>query len=180
MKEVWENIPNYNGYQVSSLGNIRTYNKITCSKFHGTRHWKNRMIKQKISTNQYGRKDCRVELWNNGKHKTFLVARLVAFTFNKIPLDSELTVNHKDGNSLNNKIENLEIITRKENIQHAYKNNLYSNMIKIKIIDKNNNITKTFNCLNKANNYINRNHSYLSSKIKKNIFENDKYIWQII
>lgn len=178
--EIWKDIPNYKGYQVSNLGNVRTNNKITYTKRHGIRHWKDRLLKKKISTNKYGRKDYRVELWGNGKHKTYLVARLVAFTFYNKPIESELTVNHKDGNTLNNNIDNLEIITRKENIQHGFKNNLYSHCKKVKITDKNNNIEKTFNCLSKANDYINKQHGYLSQKIKKNIFENDKYIWKLI
>ena len=115
MQEIWKDIPNYSGYQVSNLGNVRTFNKITYTDYAGIRHWKDRILKQKMTTNKYGRKDCRVELWNNGKHKTYLVARLVTFTFYNQPLESKLTVNHKDGNSLNNNINNLEIITRKEN-----------------------------------------------------------------
>lgn len=180
MEEIWKNIPNYKGYQVSNLGNVRTHNKITYTERHGIRHWKDRVLKQKISEKKYGRKDCRVELWNNGEHKTYLVARLIAFTFYEIPIESNLTVNHKDGNSMNNKLDNLEIITRKENIQHAFKNNLYSNLIKIKIINKNNGIEKVFNSLSDGNKYINKKHSYLSLKIKKNKFENNNFTWQII
>lgn len=43
MKEIWMDIPNYKGYQVSNFGKVRTYNKITYSKKHGERHWKNRI-----------------------------------------------------------------------------------------------------------------------------------------
>ena len=35
-----------------------------------------------------------------------------------------LTVNHKDGNTLNNSIENLEVITIEENQLHAKENGL--------------------------------------------------------
>lgn len=180
MNEIWKDIPNYEGYQVSNLGNIRTYNKTTFTKRHGIRHWKDRILKQKISTNKYGRKDCRVELWNNGKHKTFLVARLVVFTFNDIPINSDLTTNHIDGNSLNNNLNNLEIITKKENIQHEFRTGLCKNQIKVKIEDK---ITGTIifpSSLNEGNKYINRTHDYLSKKIKNNIFENDRYKWELI
>lgn len=36
----------------------------------------------------------------------------------------KIVINHKDGNKLNNHISNLEVITQKENIQHAAKMNL--------------------------------------------------------
>lgn len=57
------------------------------------------MLKPKISKKD----NCsRVELWNNGKHKTFLLHRLVADAFLEKNINSEMTVNHKDGNRQNN------------------------------------------------------------------------------
>lgn len=35
-----------------------------------------------------------------------------------------LEINHKDGNKLNNKISNLELVTHSENMRHAYLNGL--------------------------------------------------------
>lgn len=46
-----------------------------------------------------------------------LLHRLIADTFIK-NVDG-LTVNHKDGNTLNNSIDNLEVVTLRENIDHA-------------------------------------------------------------
>lgn len=181
MKEIWKDIPNFKGYQVSNLGNIRTYNKVTYTKTHGERHWENRILKQKItkSTKNKNRKDCRVDLWENGRPHTLLVARLVAFTFNEVDLYSKLTVNHIDGNSLNNNLSNLEIITRKENIQHAFNNGLMP-YNEIKVIDKEKKLVCHFRSMSEASKFIEKNHGYISNQIKKNKYENNKYKWEIL
>ena len=59
-----------------------------------------------------------VSLNKNGKSKTVHIHRLVAETFLTNP-DKLPEVNHKDGNKLNNCVENLEWCTSKENVQHS-------------------------------------------------------------
>lgn len=177
MEEIWKDIPNYNGYQVSNLGRVRTFNKTTYTKKHGVRHWKNRILKFKGETYDTG---YRVDLWKDGKAKSFLVARLVAFTFNDVDINNHnLTVDHLDCNRFNNNINNLELVSLQENIKRAYDNDLTPS-IKIKIIDKKNNKETNFRSLAKGNIYINQNHCYLSEKIKKNIYENELYRWELI
>lgn len=50
--------------------------------------------------------------------KTYSVHRLVASAF--IGQNDDLTVNHKDGNKNNNRLENLEYCTQAENNRHAF------------------------------------------------------------
>ena len=100
-KEIWKSIKNYeNIYKINDYGviqNIKT----------------NKIIKPSI--NKYGY--YQVSLYNNGKNKNELVHRLVAQTFltNK---ENKPTVNHIDGDKLNNNISNLEFATQKEQSNH--------------------------------------------------------------
>lgn len=57
--------------------------------------------------------------------KSYLVHRLVAKAFILNP-DNKEEVNHKDGNKLNNSVDNLEWVNRIENIIHGFENNLIS------------------------------------------------------
>lgn len=96
--EVWKDIANYNNYEVSTFGNVR--NKKT-----------GRILKPANMGGYYG-----VGL-SNIKTKTFQVHRLVAQTFIENP-ENKAHVNHKDKNSLNNHLTNLEWNTPKENNIH--------------------------------------------------------------
>lgn len=78
-----------------------------------------RNIFLKLQTNRYGY--LYVDLCKNGKRKHFTIHRLLANAFIFNP-DNKPEVNHKDGNKLNNCIENLEWCTPLENTLHAHKN----------------------------------------------------------
>lgn len=177
MEEIWKNIPDYDGYQVSNLGRVRTFNKVTY-KNGVKRNWKNRILKYKGKTYATG---YRVDLWKDGKPKTFLVARLVAFTFNNEDITNhKLTVDHIDGNRFNNNLDNLELVSLAENIKRGFDTGLYKNQIKVKIINKQTNEENTFINLSKGSKFINHNSGYLSNKLKKNIFENKNFKWELL
>lgn len=60
--EEWLDISNYQGYQVSNLGRVKTHNKITHTEKHGNRYWKDKILKQKVTKNKRGRYDARIDL----------------------------------------------------------------------------------------------------------------------
>ena len=181
-KEVWKDIPNYQGYQVSNLGRVRTYNKITRNKLYEERHWKNRILKpiKNASKKSSTKPSYTVCLWKNNKPKKYLIHRLVAFTFYNKDINENLTVDHIDGNRNNNKLDNLEIVSLKENIQRGFKNKLYTMQKPIEIIEIETNNRYIFNSMSLASQFIGKNKGYISDKVKKDIFYNKKYKWNII
>lgn len=62
-------------------------------------------------------------IYINGKPKTRRVHRLVAEEFLNKETNRNV-VNHIDGNKNNNTVENLEWVTSRENLEHAWENNL--------------------------------------------------------
>ena len=144
MKEQWKDIKGYEGiYQASNKGNIKgVEGRTTFTKRHGIRTWKENIMKFRGSNYQTGN---RVTLWKNGKSKEFLVARLVAFTFYEKDIKNrKLTVNHIDGNRLNNNINNLELVSMGDNIRHAFETGLQTNQIKTIVKNTYNNKIKTY------------------------------------
>lgn len=109
-------------YEVSNLGNIRSLDrfKITNGRYGKMKSKiKGRILKPSTNHDNY----YQVVLSKNGKSKMFRLHRIVAQTFIQNTQNKE-QVNHKNGNKLDNRVENLEWCTCKENIQHALDNNL--------------------------------------------------------
>ena len=128
MSEKWKDIPGYEGlYQASTEGRIRTApGKTTHTDRHGDRHWKTRILKGRGDNYATGK---RVNLWKDGKPKDFLQARLVALVW--VPgYAPELTVNHINGNRMDNRIENLEWISLADNVRHAFGIGLHDHRMK--------------------------------------------------
>lgn len=166
------------------MGRIRTTEgKTTYTKLHGERKWKQRILKPK------GRKDfnvCgyRVSLWKNGKHKDFLVARLVCTTWHENLIDTKMTVNHKDGNRLNNHIDNLEWLSLGDNIRHGFENGLYK-QDKIVLVCVATGQKFEFRSQSEASKFLKRNHGYINylinNKKKYAVSQNgEKYIYWIV
>lgn len=175
---VWKDIPDFSGYQVSDSGLVRTHNKVTHTQMHGDRHWKDRILKPKLSKNSK-RNQARVDLWKDGKPHTFLVSRLVAFTFYECDInDSSMTVNHIDGNWKNDDLNNLEIISLSDNIRHGFENGLYAKCKRLKVTDKE--TGEVFICRSEAeaSRKIGKSSGYIYEMKRKCKHENDRFRWE--
>ena len=115
--EIWKDIPNYEGlYQASNLGRIRSLDRVTNYKNKGKCIKKGKILKLYLVHNYVG---CRLMV--NGISKNKLVHRLVWTAFNgQIPEGYE--VNHLDERPVNNRLENLNLVTHKENINWGTRN----------------------------------------------------------
>lgn len=108
--ECWKVINDYPNYEISNKGVVR---RLMPGK--GNTH-AGRIRKQSINM-------CGYLMISFPGPKTVSVHRLVAKTFIG---ESDLDINHIDGNKLNNSVENLEYVTRSENALHAFKLGLWA------------------------------------------------------
>lgn len=113
VNERWKPIQGYDGeYLISDHGRVKSVKKYVNDELL-IRH---KIIAPHITHNNY----MRITLSYKGKKRKHYVARLVAEHFVDKPQREKLQVNHRDGNKLNNHYLNLEWVTAKENVQHAF------------------------------------------------------------
>lgn len=105
-------------YAVSNLGNIKNIKT-------------EKVLKPEITNKGYKK----ISLSINGKRKKFYIHRLVALMFLENNNPKKDNVNHKDGNKLNNIVENLEWCTSSENQIHAIEAGLKPQNIPIAAIN---------------------------------------------
>lgn len=111
MKEIWKPIENFENYEISSYGRIRSLN------FNNEKRIS--LLKTSISKKGY----VRVRVSKNNKKYTINIHKLVGLAYVPNP-DNKPQINHLDGNKQNNYYKNLEWSTNLENQIHARENGL--------------------------------------------------------
>lgn len=105
MGEIWKDIKGYEGlYQISDRGNVKSF-----------KYGKERKLKPCKFGNGY----LIINLSINGYYNSFNIHRLVCESFLPNPENKE-QVNHKNGIKSDNRLDNLEWVTRSENAKHSF------------------------------------------------------------
>ena len=113
--EIWKPIPSLPGFEASSIGRIRTLPFLANSRRVGqpTQKRAGAIIKGEIL--QSGYRAFKSKRIGTGARVRYLVHRLVCEAFHGKPNFDDATVDHIDGDRLNNRADNLEWVTRSEN-----------------------------------------------------------------
>lgn len=115
----WMDIKDYEGYyKVNKNGIVKSLDRKVPDKRLGVRNIKGITLIR--HTTKFGY--VFVQLWKDKKQKNIFVHRILAETYIDNPFNKS-DVNHKNGVRNDNRICNLEWMTRSENAKHGYQSN---------------------------------------------------------
>ena len=132
MEEIWKDVIGYEGlYQVSNLGNVKSLPKEWFSGINTIRKHYGKILKKTLNSSTY----LGVNLRKNNKPKTFQVHQLVAIAFlGHKPCGHKIVIDHINDNKLDNRLENLQIVSHRFNTHKTQTNytSKYKGVFKLK------------------------------------------------
>lgn len=198
MKEIWKDIPGWEGlYQASTLGKIRSLDRFIYDVFNGVKRKRRlygRVLIPHLDTNTgyYG-----IKLTNGSHREQHCVHELIIKTFKpdksdfkycdgetNINLD-KLEINHIDENKTNNNITNLEWCTKKYNL--LYGNHMVNGILeakkkskKVNMYDMNDNFIMQHESIHSASRYINGDRALITRVLKNKGYSAYGYKWKFV
>jgi len=112
--EIWKDIKDYEGlYMISSFGNVKSLGGKIINRGAGKMISKERILKKCINDMGY----YVLNIYKNSKIKHIKIHKLVATHFlNHKPNGYKIVIDHIDNNKLNNNVNNLQLISVRENV----------------------------------------------------------------
>lgn len=121
LEEIWRVVPGFEAsHEVSSLGRVRTIERKVPCRWGAMRRVRQRVLRFHETGDGY----LGITLSFEGRQPRQPVHRVVASAFLGAAPSALHEINHKDGDKANNRVGNLEWVTRSENGLHAYANGL--------------------------------------------------------
>lgn len=186
MNEIWKSHEKYPGYEISNTGKVRSYwEKVKKKDSWGGTERVLTNVTHELSQSDDGNGYLKVYMRDfDGKNHCVKVHRLVAETF--IPNDdpSKDTVDHiisGESGKLNNSVDNLRWISRRDNIQKAYRDGMCNRRIErqkreIYLTDLYTGDEKYFNSIGEAAGYIGVHYTTLSHSLSDGTIVKKRYV----
>lgn len=166
MIEIWKDVEGYPNYMVSSMGNVKSLN------------YRGNTGKEKMLKYDNNKGYNRVLLYKDGKYKKYMVHRLVAQAFIPNPNNYPI-INHKNENTIDNRVENLEWCTHQYNTNYGSRSKKFaiSNSIPILQFTKEGNFVKKWDSATQVQKELGFDKSGINQNLKRKTKSAYGFVW---